>query len=58
MAVSKTPRKKPVTAAVEEEKLTMKAKAALAKKAAPKKAEPRNAFPNPFLPPQRSLNPW
>ena len=40
MAVSKTPRKKPVTAAVEEEKLTMKAKAALAKKAAPKKAEP------------------
>jgi predicted DNA-binding transcriptional regulator YafY len=40
MAVSKTPRKKPVTAAVEEEKPATKAKAAPVKKAAPKKAEP------------------
>jgi hypothetical protein len=40
MAVSKTPRKKPVTAAVEEDKPATKAKATPAKKAAPKKAEP------------------
>lgn len=39
MAVTKTPRKKPVTAAVEEEKPATKAKAAPVKKAAPKKAE-------------------
>jgi predicted DNA-binding transcriptional regulator YafY len=39
MAVTKTPRKKPVTAAVEVEKPAVKAKAAPAKKAAPKKAE-------------------
>jgi predicted DNA-binding transcriptional regulator YafY len=40
MAVSKTPRKKPVTAVVEEGKPTPKAKAAPVKKAAAKKAEP------------------
>ena len=40
MAVTKTPRKKPVTAIVEEEKPATKAKALPAKKAAPKKAEP------------------
>ena len=40
MAVTKTPRKKPVTAAVEEEKPATKAKAAPVKKAAPKKAGP------------------
>ncbi|GLH72536.1 hypothetical protein GETHLI_10380 [Geothrix limicola] len=39
MAVTKTPRKKPVTPAVEAEKPASKAKAAPAKKAAPKKAE-------------------
>jgi predicted DNA-binding transcriptional regulator YafY len=40
MAVSKTPRKKPVTAVVAEEKPSPKAKTAPVKKAAPKKAEP------------------
>ena len=40
MAVSKTPRKKPVTAVVEEEKPATKVKALPAKKAAPKKAGP------------------
>ena len=40
MAVTKIPRKKPVSAAVEEDKPTTKAKAAPVKKAAPKKAEP------------------
>ncbi len=39
MAVTKTPRKKPVTAAVEEEKSAPKTKAGPAKKTAPKKAE-------------------
>jgi hypothetical protein len=39
MAVTKTPRKKPVTAVVEEEKPTTKAKAAPVKKASPKKTE-------------------
>ena len=39
MAATKTPRKKPVTASLEEEKPAPKAKAAPAKKAAPKKAE-------------------
>lgn len=39
MAVTKTPRKKPVTTAIEDEKPAAKAKAP-AKKAAPKKAEP------------------
>jgi predicted DNA-binding transcriptional regulator YafY len=48
MAISKTPRKKPVTAAVEEEKPATKAKADPAKKAAPKKpgaAEPKAKAP-------------
>ena len=45
MAVTKTPRKKPVTAAVEEEKPTTKAKAAPAKKAAPKKPGPKAKAP-------------
>ena len=40
MAVTKTPRKKPVTAVVEEEKPATKVKALPAKKAAPKKAGP------------------
>jgi len=40
MAVSKTPRKKPLTAAVEEDKSAPKAKAAPVKKAAPKKTQP------------------
>ncbi len=40
MAVTKIPRKKSVTTAVEEEKSTTKAKATSAKKAAPKKVEP------------------
>ena len=40
MAVTKTPRKKPLTATVEEEKPTTKAKTAPVRKAAPKKAEP------------------
>jgi predicted DNA-binding transcriptional regulator YafY len=40
MAVTKTPRKKPVTVPVEEEKPPTKAKAAPAKKAAPKRSEP------------------
>jgi predicted DNA-binding transcriptional regulator YafY len=40
MAVTKTPRKKPVTVPAEEEKPSSKAKGAPAKKAAPKKAEP------------------
>src|SRR5512133_25000 len=39
MAVTKTPRKKPIATAVEVEKPAAKAKAAPAKKAAPKKAE-------------------
>ncbi|HEY3399860.1 MAG TPA: WYL domain-containing protein [Geothrix sp.] len=46
MAVTKTPRKKPVTASVEEEKPAAKAKTAPVKKAAPKKAaaaEPKAA---------------
>jgi WYL domain len=45
MAVTKTPRKKPVTAAVEEGKPTTKAKTTPAKKAASKKGEPTEPKP-------------
>jgi len=45
MAVTKTPRKKPVADAVTEEKPTAKAKAAPTKKAAPKKAETADPKP-------------
>ena len=43
MALTKTPRKKPATTTVEEEKLAPKVKTAPAKKAAAKKAEPAEA---------------
>ncbi len=52
MAVTKTPRKKPVTAIVEEAKPAAKAKAAPAKKAATKKAEA--AEPKPKAPAKTS----
>jgi predicted DNA-binding transcriptional regulator YafY len=55
MAVSKSPRKKPLTAAVEEDKPATKAKAAPVKKAAPKKAEP--AEPKAKAPAKASAKP-
>ena len=55
MAVSKTPRKKPLTAAVEEDKPATKAKVAPVKKAAPKKVEP--AEPKAKAPAKASAKP-